>query len=505
MTYPTFESNIPTVMRFMIDCNMTGMCWVQIETGKCVVPSYKHSCCQIEFEAPFSAIKCHSPEGDWSKIPPLRVLSFDIECLSEKHTFPEAEKDPVIQIACVVSKLGESDPMSRVIFALNSCSPIPGVQVNTFKEERSLLLSFSEFVSKSDPDFVTGYNILNFDIPYLLDRAKALDIEQFDILGRLLDVRTKAKDTIFSSKAYGTRESKTVNLDGRVVLDLIQVIQRDYKLRSYSLNSVSSHFLNEQKEDVPHTLIPDLFHGNEDTRKRLALYCLKDAMLPMRIAHRIMCLYNYIEMARVTGVPFNYILSRGQQVKVISQLYRKAGEENFLIPALKVEATDEQYEGATVIEPEKGFYNVPIATLDFASLYPSIMMAHNLCYTTLIDQQSINAQGLTEADYTHTPSGDFFVKPHIRKGVLPLVLEELIAARKRAKAELKKETDPRKRACLDGRQLALKVHFLFLSVDQCQQCLRIHWSNYWKITMYSDISECHCIWPHHDRAYKRSS
>ena len=84
-------------------------------------------------------------------------------------------------------------------------------------------------------------------------------------------------------------------------------------------------------------------------------------------------------------------------------------------------------------------------------------MAHNLCYTTLLDPKIISAFNLKESDYTITPSGDYFVKPHIKKGVLPIILEDLISARKRAKAELKKETDSAKKACLDGRQLALKI------------------------------------------------
>lgn len=457
MNYPTFESNIPVVMKFMIDCNMTGMSWVEIDRKACKIPDVALSRCQIEFEVPFSSLVCHAPDGVWGDIPPLRILSFDIECVSDSHTFPEAERDPVIQIAFVLKKFGHEDPYFRTVLTLNSCAPITGAVVESFSCEKKLLMRFSELLVSSDPDFVTGYNILNFDFPYLLDRARALGLDDFDLLGRLYHVHSRAKDTLFSSKAYGTRESKVVNLDGRVVLDLIQVIQRDYKLRSYSLNSVSAHFLGEQKEDVAHSIIPDLFHGNDETRRRLALYCLKDSYLPIRIIDRIMCLYNYIEMARVTGVPFNYLLSRGQQVKVVSQLYRKSKEEDFLIPALKVEASDEQYEGATVIEPEKGFYNLPIATLDFASLYPSIMMAHNLCYSTLLDQQMIQSCNMSEDDYTLTPSGDYFVKPHVRKGILATILEELITARKKAKAELKKETDPFKRACLDGRQLALKV------------------------------------------------
>lgn len=66
-----------------------------------------------------------------------------------------------------------------------------------------------------------------------------------------------------------------------------------------------------------------LQNGNDQTRRRLAVYCLKDAILPLRLLDKLMCVINYMEMARVTGVPLPYLLSRGQQVKVVSQLLRK--------------------------------------------------------------------------------------------------------------------------------------------------------------------------------------
>jgi DNA polymerase delta subunit 1 len=164
--------------------------------------------------------------------------------------------------------------------------------------------------------------------------------------------------------------------------------------------------LGEQKEDVHHSIISDLQNGNEETRRRLAVYCLKDAYLPQRLVDKLMCVINYIEMARVTGVNFNYLLTRGQQIKVVSQLFRKAATQDLLIPAMEVEGSDEQYEGAIVIEPEKGFYQVPIATLDFTSLYPSIMMAHNLCYSTwLQDRNHASRFGLVQdVDYIVTPN-----------------------------------------------------------------------------------------------------
>ncbi|MGH0187786.1 UNVERIFIED_CONTAM: hypothetical protein FKN15_026403 [Acipenser sinensis] len=185
------------------------------------------------------------------------------------------------------------------------------------------------------------------------------------------------------------------------------VLLRDYKLRSYTLNAVSFHFLQEQKEDVQHSIITDLQNGNAQTRRRLAVYCLKDAYLPLRLLEKLMCVINYMEMGRVTGVPLSYLLTRGQQIKVVSQLLRQAMKQDLVMPVVRSEG-GEDFTGATVIEPVKGYYAVPIATLDFSSLYPSIMMAHNLCYTTLLQPGGAEKLGhmiektkqLVESKYT---------------------------------------------------------------------------------------------------------
>ncbi|KAL9936217.1 hypothetical protein V8E36_005059 [Tilletia maclaganii] len=456
----TFE-NIAFTLRFMIDHKIVGMNWLTLKQGEynMLPEAQKISLCQIEAECMASAIVSHAPEGEYSDIAPLRIMSFDIECAGRKGVFPEPSVDPVIQIACMVTRQGQNNPFIKVIFTLNTCAHIVGSHVLSFDKEGDMLLEWTKFVQQVDPDVVIGYNIANFDFPYLIDRAKALKVDAFPYLGREKKTRTEAKDTHFSSKAYGTRDSKHTELQGRIQLDMLQVMQRDYKLRSYSLNSVSFEFLGEQKEDVHHSLITELQNGGPESRRRLAVYCLKDAYLPQRLMDKLMCFINYIEMARVTGVPFNYLLSRGQQIKVVSQLFRKAREDGYLVPAVKSEGTDgDPYEGATVLEPQQGYYDKPIATLDFASLYPSIMMAHNLCYTTLLDKKTVERLNLVEGkDYVITPNKNLFVKSDVRKGLLPTVLEDLLTARKRAKADLKKETDPFKRAVLDGRQLALKI------------------------------------------------
>ncbi|KDN38570.1 hypothetical protein K437DRAFT_259358 [Tilletiaria anomala UBC 951] len=455
----TYE-NIAYTLRFMIDHQIVGMNWIEIPAGEYTVRkgASKVSLVQIEVDCQHDKLISHSPDGDWSKVAPLRILSFDIECAGRKGVFPDAQIDPVIQIANMVTRQGEAAPFVKNVFTLNSCAHIVGSDVRSFDDEVEMLEAWTKFVQEVDPDVVIGYNTSNFDFPYLLDRAKTLKANNFAYLGRERGTRTEAKDTHFSSKAYGTRDSKNTELQGRLQLDMLQVMQRDYKLRSYSLNSVSFEFLGEQKEDVHHSLITELQNGGPESRRRLAIYCLKDAYLPQRLMDKLMCFINYIEMARVTGVPFNYLLSRGQQIKVIAQLFRKARSDDYLVPSTKSEGTDDQYEGATVLEPKQGYYDKPIATLDFASLYPSIMMAHNLCYTTLLNKQTIDRLQLKEGeDYVHTPNNNFFATVKLRKGLLPTVLEDLISARKRAKADLKKETDPFKRAVLDGRQLALKI------------------------------------------------
>lgn len=88
----------------------------------------------------------------------------------------------------------------------------------------------------------------------------------------------------------------------------------------------------------------DLQNGNEQTRRRLAVYCLKDSYLPLRLIDKLMSLINMIEMARVTGVPLPYLLTRGQQIKVISQLLRQAMQHHYLLPTLKVDPGTYEFE-----------------------------------------------------------------------------------------------------------------------------------------------------------------
>lgn len=458
-----YEASLPFVLRFLIDTHITGSSWIKCEKNSYYIRSKKRkiSHCTFEIDIDYRNIIPLPLENEYQLIPRLRIVSFDIECIKiNGKGFPDAKEDPVIQISSIIYQQG--DPIEncrKFIFTLQECATIPGSSVIWFNDEQTLLNAWNEFIIRVDPDLLTGYNIINFDLPYILNRGTALDLKKLKYLGRLKSSASNIKDSTFSSKQFGTHETKEINVDGRIQFDVYDLIKRDYKLKSYTLNYVSFEFLKEQKEDVHYSIMNDLQNESAESRKRIATYCIKDGILPLRLIDKLLFIYNYVEMSRVTGTPFLYLLTRGQQIKVTSQLYRKCKELNYVIPSTYIKPTStDKYEGATVLEPIKGYYVEPISTLDFASLYPSIMIAHNLCYSTLVINPK-EIQHLKEEDVTTIQGkGNVkFVKENVKKGVLPLIVEELIQARKKAKKLMAEAKDKVTKMVLNGRQLALKI------------------------------------------------
>ncbi|KAG0418860.1 DNA polymerase delta catalytic subunit, partial [Dictyocoela roeselum] len=442
-------------------------------------------------------------EGEYSLLPKMKILSFDIEVLTEKNIFPDAKRDPIIQIGNTISYGSEK---RQAIFCYKECAPIPGVAVYNFESEIEMIRAWGDYVQTEDPDIIIGYNIKDFDIPYILARAK--NIKGFH-LGRNLN--SESADTTSSalahSKQSGIFGQNNVNIEGRLIFDMIQIIRRDFKLHSYTLNSVSVHFLNEQKEDLPYYFIEGLWRKGPEHRARIATYCLKDTYLPLRLFEKLNILFNYSEIARVTGIPIEFQMTRGTSIKVFSLILRKAKEMNYMVPTINAKGSDESYEGAFVMDPQRGFYNMPVAVLDFASLYPSIIIAFNLCYSTFLTQEQVNEINLRESmedveyekssddnmnslhtgpnssinntidlnsdkntlnidipditkikkkDIYISPTNSHFVKSKVRKGILPEILEFLIEERRKVK-KMMKTANSDNYNILNGRQLALKI------------------------------------------------
>lgn len=444
VAFKSFESNFPLVLRFMNDLNLSGMSYIRIKNYKIVTQNPLVIRTEPEFieQLPF--------EGDYNTLLPLKILSFDIECCAAAHSFPDPKKDPIIQIGNTIESFGR-EGQTRTIFCLKETANIPDSNVYWFDTEIELLKAWKEYFLEENPDIVIGYNIKSFDFSYILDRAEVLGLKEFGKLGRT-DKISKIVNKQQSSRMFGTFDAKEIDIEGRLVIDLLHVIRREHKLRSYSLNSVSVHFLGEQKEDVPPSSIFDLQNGNKETRARIASYCLRDTYLPMRIFDKLNVLINFTELARATFVPVNFFFTRGASIKVLSQIYRESSRTGFLIPDIDVTEESPPYEGGFVMDPLRGFYSDPIAVLDFTSLYPSIMISKNLCYTTMLTKEQYQKLGGIKS-----PSDNYFCSSDTKEGLLPRILKNLLKARKDTKALLKKTLEPSLKKSLDARQLALKI------------------------------------------------
>ena len=162
--------------------------------------------------------------------------------LAEKVSSQKPTQDPVIQIANVVTRYGDPKPFVRNVFCLDTCSLIVNTQIFEFDAEDKMLMAWRDFLEKVDPDVIIGYNIANFDFPYLLDRARHLKCMEFPYWTRLKSVQSQAKETNFSSKQMGNGIRRLQTPTDVCNWTCFNLVQRDHQLRSYTLNSVCAHF-----------------------------------------------------------------------------------------------------------------------------------------------------------------------------------------------------------------------------------------------------------------------
>ena len=443
-----YEANLDPVLRFMHVSGCTSTGWVQVSD----FVDDPDTRCDLNLRGSLTPVK------DKDSIAPLKVMSFDIECYSSTGAFPDPKiaGDCVFQIGMTTRNFGQGDEsMTRRCLCLKQTD---GPDCESFKTEKDLLEAFGEYLAATDPDIITGWNIFGFDLEFLFVRASRLGVET--LWGRRVDQPSELVVKHLASSALGSNELKMVPMVGRYVFDLFQDIKREHKLESYSLNNVSKHFLKDQKLDMP---VKEIFsrylEGDPKKLGEVAEYCIQDTVLPHKIMDKVCQLQNQIEMAKACWVPLSFLSERGQQIKVFSQMAYKARQLGFLIPTIRrPEGPVDGYEGATVLEAQTGAYYVPITALDFASLYPSIMVAHNLCYSTLVmDKRYANLPGVTYETYgEHTfAQTDSDGKPIV--SLLPAILTDLKAFRKKAKKLMAAAEGTPMEAVYNGQQLAYKV------------------------------------------------
>lgn len=310
-------------------------------------------------------------------------------------------------------------------------------RVICFDEEKELLEAWAEFQRVENIDWLIGYNIYDFDLRYLCKRGDSLQAVDIHNISKLKGHMCELVEKRLSSSALGNNTMYIYSQPGRFVLDIYQQIKRDYSLESYKLDSVAEHFLGKHKLDVSPIQIFEFYEtGDPAERRKVAEYCLMDTLLPLELVDHLFIKPGLIEMAKATWVPIYYLVERGQQIKCFSQIVKKSQEMGFIVPSVVTDRLG-KYQGATVLEPNKGAYFEPITALDFASLYPSIQMAHNMCYTTLTTDPKVvkdNPDVTFESFNITLENGNimecFFAQN--TTSVLPEILQELkLSPRKR--------------------------------------------------------------------------
>jgi DNA polymerase delta subunit 1 len=450
--YHVYESNIDPVLRLMHRTGIQSTGW--LDTGDTCVRSHL---AKTDID-----LWCN----DWATLKPVErddiapfiVASFDIECNSSTGKFPDPNvpDDACFQIAISLCKFGSDEPYEKVCLCYKKTD---GPDVISFDTEKEMLLAFKKYMNEKDIDILTGWNIFGFDLEYIYKRAAMVGCGiDFYQLGKLKDTECHLVMKKLSSSALGDNFLKLLPMPGRFVFDMFHEVKKGYKLDSYSLNNVSKLYLGDQKIDMaPKEMFARFVEGDPKKLYEVAEYCIKDTLLPHKLMKKMCILLNLVEMAKATWVPLSFLVERGQQIKVFSQLSKKARELGYMVPTIKYGSLpEEQYEGATVLEAQKGAYYTPITALDFEALYPSIMMAHNLCYSTYVmdERRYGKIPGITYETFNIGNKTYKFAQDV--PSLLPAILMELKQFRKKAKRDMAAATGYMKEV-YNGKQLAYKV------------------------------------------------
>lgn len=451
-----YESNLDPVLRLMHRTGIQSTGW--LDSGEKCVRSHLANVDIDLFCNDWTTLKPVARDD----IAPFVVASVDIECNSSTGKFPDANipGDACFQIAVSLCKFGSDEPYDKTCLCYKQTDPnLEGCDIRSYATEREMLEAFQKYLHAKDVDIITGWNIFGFDMEYIYKRAQINKCHyDFYNLGKLKDTDSELVIKKLSSSALGDNLLKLLPMSGRFIFDLFHEVKKGYKLDSYKLDSVSKLYLGDQKIDMAPKEMFARYKEEDPVRLReVAEYCIKDTLLPHRLMKKLCTLLNLVEMAKATWVPVPFLVERGQQIKVFSQLTKKARELGFMVPTIRYGAIPEEpYEGATVLEAQKGAYYTPITALDFEALYPSIMMAHNLCYSSYVmdEKKYGNVPGIT---YETFNIGDRTYKfAQDVPSLLPAILLELKQFRKQAKRDMAAATGFMKEV-YNGKQLAYKI------------------------------------------------
>lgn len=453
------DIGIAPMLKFCHQMNIQTSGWIEISDYHLVSSSKQFSSChhEIIIDDP-KYIKSVIQLGCIGK---LKIASFDIETTtsSTDNTFPvfTNANDPIIQIGTTSETFGiESNKPIKYIATLGECDNIPDALVETCTDEKELIIKWTQFIRKLDPDIIIGYNTFGYDFEYIFERAIYLGIIEYICnLSRISNPLTinelnqfrmaytgkftkdikDTKDKYTLSKIYnfhpigssgsfgsfgsfGSSGSKYIRMVGRVNIDLLKYCRDNGdKLSSYKLDNVAKHYgLPQGKHDMPYKKIFQIYRqktGMALEKRKVAEYCIQDCYLCNQLMTKLNIIPNCIGMSSTCFVPLNFLFTRGQGVKIESLLLNECQLMNYIMPYKRPDGSNRCYKGATVLTAKQGFYGCPVSVLDFASLYPSCMVSSNLCISSKliggieqIDQLQLKPDEYTVIDWYETFNAD---------------------------------------------------------------------------------------------------
>jgi DNA polymerase I len=336
--------------------------------------------------------------------PPLTVLGFDIENAIRERT--------IFTICGVVVRNDEEVERFRIAEST----------------ERGTIEAFVRLVRRVDPDVLTGYNIGGYDFPLLLERAKVHDLGPL-ALGR-------------DGSPPGDMGERLWRVHGRIVADAWWSARRELRPKQETLEYVARTLLNDRKLEVDRRNIDAEWAANPE---RVQEYCEHDARLAVRILLRLRSLEKAADLATVARLPLEEGLNGRTSLFVDSILIPRADRRSIGVPPTHRLRRENPIEGGYVHTIRPGLSRW-VVVLDFKAMYPSIIISKNICFTTLSPQGAVQS-----------PSGARFLSPEERRGLIPEILEELLARRDRFRRLGSEASNPDLRRYYDGLQNAVKI------------------------------------------------
>lgn len=446
----------------------------------------------------------------------MSILTMELHANCEEKMMPDPNSNQIEAVFWQYSDDMENLSQARdsgVIILSDSCSLeesavlsiTHGCEVAVAASELDLIALLVRKVRTLDPDILAGLEVHAASWGYLIERVAVIqeaelereeqsqdstnaalpaylqEVLEFDILDQLSRIREKSSGKMGDS--WGFTHATGYKIAGRHVLNVWRTLRSGLQLTQYTLENIVFQVLHER---IPHYSFDDLtrlFNGTAHEKSIVLHYCISRVGYIMQLIHNQELITRFSEEARLLGIDYYSVLSRGSQFKVESLLCRLTRSENYMLisPTKKQVGSQNALEYIPlVMEPESGFYTSPVLVLDFQSLYPSIVIAYNYCYSTCLGRASLfrgkNKLGVlgdlrvdedllqiaskfgeanTEELFNMAPNGLIFVKQSVRKSVLAKMLTDILDTRVVVKAAMQ-DGDTNYRH-MNNRQLALKL------------------------------------------------